>query len=218
MHRTIEPAIHYWGTPVILISSLNEDGSANLAPMSSAWWLGWTCMLGLDASSKTVENLRRSGECVLNLASVDNVEAVDRLALLTGSSRLPLHKKMLGYQHVADKFGAAGLSAEASLRVAPPRARECPVQLEAVVESIRPLGASDPRMAVPACAVELRILQAHADERIMQAPDSDRVDPERWQPLLMSFRQFFGGARRLQTSRLSQAPEEAYAPWKWSKA
>ncbi len=40
MHRSIEPAIHYWGTPVVLISSLNEDGSTNVSPMSSAWWLG----------------------------------------------------------------------------------------------------------------------------------------------------------------------------------
>ena len=38
MHQTIEPAILYFGTPVVLISTLNEDGSPNLAPMSSAWW------------------------------------------------------------------------------------------------------------------------------------------------------------------------------------
>jgi flavin reductase (DIM6/NTAB) family NADH-FMN oxidoreductase RutF len=35
-HVTIEPPILYLGTPVVLISTLNEDGSANLAPMSSA--------------------------------------------------------------------------------------------------------------------------------------------------------------------------------------
>lgn len=57
-HHTIEPAVHYWGTPVVLVSTCNADGSANLAPMSSAWWLGWSCMLGLDASSQTTENLR----------------------------------------------------------------------------------------------------------------------------------------------------------------
>ena len=40
MHQSIEPAILYFGTPVVLVSTLNEDGSANLAPMSSAFWLG----------------------------------------------------------------------------------------------------------------------------------------------------------------------------------
>ena len=48
MHRTIditdvadsqviEPAILYFGTPVVLIGSTNDDGSFNLAPTSSAW-------------------------------------------------------------------------------------------------------------------------------------------------------------------------------------
>jgi len=218
MHKTIEPAIHYWGTPVVLISTQNEDGSFNLSPMSSAWWLGWSCMLGLDASSKTTENLRRHGECVLNLASVDNVAAVDRLAMLTGTFPLPLHKKLLGYQHVADKFAAAELTAEPSLDVKPPRVKECQVQLEAKVENIRPFAASDPRMAIPACMVEVRILRAHVDEGLLQSPDSHRIDPDRWKPLLMSFRNFYGGGERVHSSRLGRGPEEAYAPWKFSGA
>ncbi|WP_327640659.1 hypothetical protein OHB24_20390 [Kribbella sp. NBC_00482] len=46
MKRTVEPKVLYFGTPVVLISSLNPDGTTNLAPMSSAWWLGYTAMLG----------------------------------------------------------------------------------------------------------------------------------------------------------------------------
>ena len=40
MHQVSEPAILYFGTPVVLISTQNENGSYNLAPMSSAFWLG----------------------------------------------------------------------------------------------------------------------------------------------------------------------------------
>jgi hypothetical protein len=29
----IDPAILYWGTPVVLVSTVNEDGAPNLAPM-----------------------------------------------------------------------------------------------------------------------------------------------------------------------------------------
>lgn len=216
MHKIIEPAIHYWGTPVVLLSTINEDGTANLAPMSSAWWLGWSCMLGLDASSKTTENLKRSGECVINLTGVDNVGAVDRLAMFTGSASIPLHKKLLGYKHTADKFGAAGLAPEASLQVAPPRVGECPVHLEAVVEHIQPFGKDDPRMAVPACMIELRIVQVHADPRILAGADSDRIDPDKWHPLMMSFRQFYGMDGQVHPSRLGRGPEDAYAPWKLS--
>ena len=31
MHKLVEPAILYFGTPVVLVSSTNEDGSPNLA-------------------------------------------------------------------------------------------------------------------------------------------------------------------------------------------
>ena len=51
MHRVIEPNILYFGTPVILISSLNEDGTPNLALMSSGWWLDQSCMLGMSTRS-----------------------------------------------------------------------------------------------------------------------------------------------------------------------
>jgi flavin reductase (DIM6/NTAB) family NADH-FMN oxidoreductase RutF len=61
--RTIEPKIPYFGTPVALISSLNEDDTTNLAPMSSFWALGWTLMLGLLDETKTAENLARHPEC-----------------------------------------------------------------------------------------------------------------------------------------------------------
>ena len=131
MHKSIEPGILYFGTPVVLISTANEDGTYNLAPMSSAFWLGWRCMLGLAAGSKTPQNMRRTGECVLNLPSVDIVGAVNRLALTTGSNPVPEGKIRKGYRYEPNKFGVSGLTATASESVAAPRVAECQVQLEA---------------------------------------------------------------------------------------
>lgn len=54
MHSAIEPAILYFGTPVVIVGTLNEDGSPNLAPISSVFWLGWRCVIGVGAGSKTV--------------------------------------------------------------------------------------------------------------------------------------------------------------------
>ena len=110
-HVQIDPAILYFGTPVVLIGSSNEDGSDNLAPMSSAWWVGWRCMLGLARNSKTTENMIRTGECVLNLPSTDLVSAVDRLALTTGSNPVPAGKVRRGYRHKKNKFEISGLTA-----------------------------------------------------------------------------------------------------------
>src|SRR3954471_15678928 len=103
MHVTSETAILYFGTPVVLFGPTNEDGSYNLAPMSSAFWLGWRCMLGLSGVSKTPENMKRTRECVLNLPSLDMVAAVNRLARTTGSDPVPEGKLRRGYRTERDK-------------------------------------------------------------------------------------------------------------------
>lgn len=209
-HHTIEPAILYFGTPVVLISTLNEDGSANIAPMSSAWWLGWRCMLGLSTQSKTTQNLMRTGECVLNLPSVDQVDAVDRLARLTGSDPVPAGKLARGYRHEAAKFAAAGLTPQPSATVAAPRARECPVQLEAVLAAHHGVGEDSPWKG-GLIALEVRIQRVHVAPELILSGHDNRIDPDRWRPLIMSFQQFYGlGEGQLMPSRLAEIPEESY--------
>ena len=210
MHTTIDPTILYFGTPVALVSSLNPDGSANLAPMSSAWWLGKSCMLGFGARSQTPINIQRTGECVLNLPSVHEVAAVDRLAKTTGSDPVPPHKVAMGYRHERDKFELAGMTEVASHLVAPPRAAECPVQLEAVLESVHPLAVRDPDRRGALVALELRIVRVHVDESIRLDGHEDRIDPDRWRPLIMSFQQFYGLGPQVHRSTLATIPESAY--------
>jgi flavin reductase (DIM6/NTAB) family NADH-FMN oxidoreductase RutF len=209
----IEPAILYFGTPVVLIGSLNEDGSPNLAPMSSAWWLGWRCVLGLARSSKTTQNMLRTRECVLNLPSDDMVATVNRLARTTGSDPVPAAKLIRGYRHEKDKFGIAGLTPGAGDLVAAPRARECAVQLEARVEDVHEMAALDDAFRGKFIAIEVNIVRVHADESILMAGEPNRIDPDKWRPLIMSFQQFYGlGRDRLHHSTLGEIPESAYRP------
>ncbi|WP_316161150.1 MULTISPECIES: flavin reductase family protein [unclassified Bradyrhizobium] len=210
MHTTIEPGILYFGTPVVLISTVNENGGFNLAPMSSAFWLGWRCMLGLAAGSKTPQNMRRTGECVLNLPSVDLVAAVDRLAQTTGSDPVPAMKQRKGYRHVSDKFAAAGLTATASETVAAPRVAECAVQLEARIESVHGIADDDAILRGHIQCFEVRVQRIHVDEAILMDGTRDRIDPDKWRPLIMSFQQFYGLGARLHESRLGTIPEAAY--------
>jgi flavin reductase (DIM6/NTAB) family NADH-FMN oxidoreductase RutF len=209
-HQSIEPSILYLGTPVVLISTCNADGSANIAPMSSAFWLGWRCVLGLDASSKTTENLICTGECVLNLPSVGEVGAVDRLARLTGTNPVPAGKLARGYRHEAKKFEAAGLTPVASEAIAVPRARECPIQMEAVLADRHGLGEDSPWKG-GLCLFEVRILRVHAVPEVLRQGDPNRIDPDKWRPLIMSFQKFYGLASgQVHGSRLGEIPEESY--------
>jgi flavin reductase (DIM6/NTAB) family NADH-FMN oxidoreductase RutF len=210
-HVLGEPPILYFGTPVVLISSQNEDGSTNLAPMSSAFWLGWRCILGLSASSKTTANLMRAGECVLNLPSEDQADAVDRLALTTGSDPVPPAKVARGYRHEKHKFATAGLTPVASQTVAPPRALECPVHLEGKVEHWRGLAENDDRVRGRIIVFEVRIQRVHLAPSIISNGDCNRVDPDKWRPLIMSFARFYGLAPgQLMNSTLAQVPEDLY--------
>jgi flavin reductase (DIM6/NTAB) family NADH-FMN oxidoreductase RutF len=212
----IEPAILYLGTPVVLIGSTNEDGSHNLAPMSSAWWLAWRCVLGLDAGSRTTQNMLRTGECVLNLPSADLVGAVDRLARTTGSDPVPPGKLQRGYRHVKDKFGMSGLTALPGETVAAPRVAECPVQIEAKVAHVHGIAAEDEVWRGKLAAVEVRVTRIHAHPGIMMEGEANRIDPDKWRPLIMSFQEFYGLApHRLQRSELGQIPERFYKPPGW---
>jgi flavin reductase (DIM6/NTAB) family NADH-FMN oxidoreductase RutF len=215
----IEPAILYFGTPVVLIGSNNEDGSYNLAPMSSAWWVGWRCMLGLARNSKTTANMIRSGECVLNLPSADLVGAVDRLARTTGSDPVPPGKIRRGYRHEKDKFALCGLTAVAGETVAASRAAECPVQLEAKVAHVHEMAQEDATWRGNLVAIEVRVTRVHAHPEIMMEGAVDRIDPDKWRPLIMSFQQFYGLApEKLQGSELGQIPESLYKPPGWRPA
>jgi flavin reductase (DIM6/NTAB) family NADH-FMN oxidoreductase RutF len=215
----IEPAILYFGTPVVLIGSNNDDGSYNLAPMSSAWWVGWRCMLGLARSSKTTENMIRTGECTLNLPSADLVGAVDGLARTTGSNPVPAGKIRRGYRHEKDKFALSGLTALRGETVAAPRAAECPVQIEAKVAHVHELAREDEIWRGNLAAIEVRVTRVHAHPEVMMEGEPNRIDPDKWRPLIMSFQQFYGlTPEKLQRSELGQIPETAYKPPGWRPA
>ncbi|MCL1587201.1 MAG: flavin reductase family protein [Actinomycetia bacterium] len=199
-HRTIDPSILYLGTPVVLISTRNAGGTTNLAPISSAWWMGKTGVIGMGTRSHTVENLRRERECVLSVPSVDLVTEVNRLALTTGSDPMPGYKDVMGFEHVRDKFARAGLTEIASEVVSPPRVMECPIQLEGTVSSIMEVG--DPKDHT--AAIEVRIVRTHVHESILAPGHRHHIDPNKWRPLIMNFLEFYGLGSQVHPSRLAE--------------
>ncbi|OOC61779.1 flavin reductase family protein [Paenibacillus ihbetae] len=198
MHKAIQPKILYFGTSVILISTINEDGTPNLAPMSSAWWLNQSCMLGMSSKSQTVQNLIRERECVLNLPSIDLVAAINRLTLLTGRNPVPESKAKRGYQHEADKFGVAGLTPLPSELVEAPRVKECPVHLEARLVKLHPF--EEPSSLV---AMEVHIEKVHIEEKLLMDGQFNYIDPSKWNPMIMNFCEYFGLSEQLSASKLA---------------
>lgn len=179
--RIVHPKILYFGTPVVLLTTLNEDGTTNITPMSSAWSLGSRIILGLGEKGHGMQNLQRHGECVINLASPHQWRNVETLAPLTGSNPVPEHKRAL-FQYEHDKFKASGLTAEPSHRVQPDRVLECPLQIEANVIEIRMSNEGFGIIETEACMV-------HAHEDIILS--DQHIDPTKWSPLIYNFRHYF---------------------------
>ncbi|PAD29695.1 flavin reductase family protein [Paenibacillus sp. 7523-1] len=188
-HETINPSILYYGTPVLLLSTLNEDGSTNLSPLSSSWALGDCLVLGLGIQGKAYENLKRHPECVINLPDASMWRAVESLGRYTGTYPVPEEKRQMGYEFCSKKFEAAGLTAQDSLRVKPLRIAECPVQIEASVQHIR-TPEHTPFMAV----VEVKSLEVHAHKKLISG--LNKIDPAKWNPLIYNFRHYYGLGER----------------------
>jgi flavin reductase (DIM6/NTAB) family NADH-FMN oxidoreductase RutF len=209
-HTTIDPAILYFGTPVALISTVDLDGHRNLMPMSSIFWLGHTAIVGMGARSQTSLNLQATRECVINLPSAAQVDAVDRLALTTGRNPVPPRKAAVGYRYEADKFAAAGLTPLPSDTVAAARAAECPVNLEGHVVDQYSLEKDDPAEAGSTLLFEVKVTRVHVHEAIRAQGTTNRIDPDRWKPLIMNFQRFYSIGQEMQPSRLATIDEEWY--------
>jgi flavin reductase (DIM6/NTAB) family NADH-FMN oxidoreductase RutF len=138
-------AAYYWQAATILprpiawTSTLNEDGSANLAPFSFFTGISSdppTCLICVSRKKKqpdgtrppkdTWRNIARTGEYVIHVVN-------DALAhQMNATSR--------EFPYGTDEFAAAGVSKAPSERVAPPRIAEAPVAMECRLDRIVEVG------------------------------------------------------------------------------
>ncbi|MEE4565094.1 flavin reductase family protein [Paenibacillus polymyxa] len=183
--KTINPSILYYGTPVILLNTLNEDGTTNISPISSSWALGDCVVLGIGTGGKALENMERHPECVINVPGPSMWENVERLAPFTGKNPVPAEKEKNGFSYQKDKYEISGLAAIESNRVKPTRIRECPIQIEAKVKEMR-IPDHSPYFAI----VETQAIQVHVHQDMILG--ENHIDPAKWSPLIYNFRHYFG--------------------------
>jgi flavin reductase (DIM6/NTAB) family NADH-FMN oxidoreductase RutF len=120
--------------PIAWVSTLNDDGSANLAPFS--FFTGASaepplCIICVARTKTHVKkdtwrNIERSGEYVIHVVP-------DRLV-----AEMNLTSK--DYPYGTDEFAMAGLAKAASEKVAPPRIAEAPVAMECRLHQIVEVG------------------------------------------------------------------------------
>ena len=94
--------------------------------------------------------------------------------------------------------------------MSPPRVLEAPVQLEARIETAHTLAAEDDALRGKILTFEARILRVHLHTSIILEGDPNRIDPDKWRPLIMSFQKFYGLGEQLRPSALASIPEAVY--------
>ncbi|HEV2650332.1 MAG TPA: hypothetical protein VGU69_03660, partial [Rhizomicrobium sp.] len=115
---------------------------------------------------------------------------VERLAPTTGNAQLNNYHRAAGIHYEPCKFAVSGFSPLASEIVAPLRAAECPVQIEARL-CTRHFGQEDDSLSI----FEVQRLRVHADDRIVEG--KRRINIDAWSPLFYVFRHYFGKGERL---------------------
>jgi flavin reductase (DIM6/NTAB) family NADH-FMN oxidoreductase RutF len=188
--QVIKPKILYYGTPVVLLNTLNEDETTNISPMSSSWALGDIMVLGIGLGGKALENLQRHPECVVNIPTPSIWSNVEALAPFTGKNPVPDYKKEIEFSYEKDKYKAAKLTPLESKAVKPTRIGECPLQIEAKIQHIR-IPEYEPSFAI----VEVKAIHVHAHTNIVLG--DDHVNPSRWSPLIYNFRHYYGLGEQL---------------------
>lgn len=171
-------------------------------------------MLGLNAESKTTENLLRTKECVLNLPDDTMTHHVNALADTTGTNPVSASKQARNYKFVKDKWTKANLTPEPSSFISPSRIVECPVQMECQLVQKTSLRPDLPDRHGFIHAIEVRILRIYIRDELRMEGYPNRVDPDKWKPLFMSFQHFYGlRDGKLDESVLGRVPEEIYRPF-----
>lgn len=187
----IKPTTFYFGTPVVLLSTLMPDGATNITPISSAWALGSTYVVGVGSANQGTANLERTGEAVINLPDASLVPNIERIAPTTAAVEVP-ESKADRYRHEPDKWRLGGFTPLPSRCVRPDRIAECPVQMEAEVSDIV-------KVEHGALAVHLRVRKTHAHASLV-VPGTQHIDLERWRPVYYTFRHYFAQGERVGVS------------------
>jgi len=95
--------------------------------------------------------------------------------------------------------------------VAAPCVLECPIQLVAVVAKRHDMMADDPQVAGLISAFEVRITRVHVRPGLLMDGHANRIDPAKWQPLIMNFQKLYGVSNvETAPSRLAEIDEDLY--------
>ncbi|QLF51283.1 MULTISPECIES: flavin reductase family protein [Capnocytophaga] len=179
--KSFLPTMFYYGFPVVLLTTTDKDGNADVTPISSTFTLGVNAVIALVKLNKAYHNVMEVPEVVFNLPTAAMWEKVEAIAPYTAQNPVP-PQKMGKYTYTDDKFSIGGFTQLPSEKVRPPRIAECPIQAEAKVKNVNDRDAY--------VLVELEFVQVHAEDHLVM--EGNKINPLEWEPLIYNFKHYYG--------------------------
>ena len=179
--KSFLPSMFYYGFPVVLLTTIDKDGNADVTPISCNFTLGTNAVIALVKLNKAYHNVMEVPEVVFNLPSAEMWEKVEAIAPYTAQNPVP-PQKAGKYAYTDDKFAIGGFTQLPSEKVRPPRIAECPIQAEAKVKNVNDRDAY--------VLVELEFVQVHAEDHLVM--EENKINPLAWEPLIYNFKHYYG--------------------------
>ena len=179
--KSFLPTMFYYGFPVVLLTTTDKDGNADVTPISSTFTLGANAVIALVKLNKAYHNVMEVPEVVFNLPTAAMWEKVEAIAPYTAQNPVP-PQKMGKYTYTDDKFSIGGFTQLPSEKVRPPRIAESPIQAEAKVKNVNDRDAY--------VLVELEFVQVHAEDHLVM--EGNKINPLEWEPLIYNFKHYYG--------------------------
>ena len=179
--KSFLPSMFYYGFPVVLLTTTDKDGNADVTPISCTFTLGTNAVIALVKLNKAYHNVMEVPEVVFNLPSAEMWEKVEAIAPYTAQNPVPPQKQGK-YTYTDDKFGIAGFTKLPSDKVRAPRIAECPIQAEAKVKQVN----DRDNFAL----IELEFVQVHAQDHLVM--EENKINPLEWHPLIYNFKHYYG--------------------------
>lgn len=176
--REIKPQTTLIPLPAVMVSCALPEGRPNIITVA---WVGVACSeppmisIGIRKTRYSHKIISESGEFVINIASEDQLKAVDFCGVVSGKD--------------LDKFKEAGLTPLKAKRVNVPLIKECPINLECSVRYTLELGSHDLFIG--------EILATHMDEEVLD--NAGRPDIAKLKPFVYCTKahQYWGGFSKM---------------------
>ena len=171
MKQSWKPGTMIYPLPAVLVSCGETDGEQNLFTVA---WTGTVCTnppmcyISVRPERQSYENIKRTGDFVINLTNSRLSRATDWCGVRSGRDY--------------DKFAEMGLTAEAAAVVKAPVVAESPVAIECRVKQIIPLGSHDMFLA--------DVVNVLVDEEYIN-PETGKLELERADMITYSHGEYF---------------------------